>query len=291
MFYFKKDEVSLMQLLQCEVCNGNELIKQDGVFVCQHCGCKYSLEEVKKLLGPSAPIVSGYRNSALETALSNAESLYAIGQFRDSQQAFDKITKEFASDPQSYRAWLGLAKCHAITHREVGDFGIRRIEDYLNLAQKICPTADISKEYHELYSILTDIVISKKSLPNLADCQKLIHRTYTFPVAQFIAAIENHYKVCCQNAQTIKRAVSTPSLINLYEVPGPISDIVAISENDCITHKTHVIFDRRHTIADRIHEAKKQQSYIWKRQGLCELCGGKTSFWSGSCTNCGHRNT
>lgn len=39
-----------MKALVCELCNGNDFVKQDGVFVCQFCGTKYSLEEAKKLM-------------------------------------------------------------------------------------------------------------------------------------------------------------------------------------------------------------------------------------------------
>ena len=34
-----------MQKLTCEMCGGNDLVKQDGLYVCQHCGTKYSLED------------------------------------------------------------------------------------------------------------------------------------------------------------------------------------------------------------------------------------------------------
>ena len=39
-----------MKQLKCEMCGGTDLIKQDGVFVCQSCGCKYSVEEAKKMM-------------------------------------------------------------------------------------------------------------------------------------------------------------------------------------------------------------------------------------------------
>ena len=39
-----------MKQLTCEMCGGTDLIKQDGVFVCQNCGCKYSIEEAKKMM-------------------------------------------------------------------------------------------------------------------------------------------------------------------------------------------------------------------------------------------------
>ena len=44
-----------MKQLTCEMCGGTDLIKQDGVFVCQNCGLKYSVEEAKKMMsGDSA---------------------------------------------------------------------------------------------------------------------------------------------------------------------------------------------------------------------------------------------
>lgn len=40
-----------MKPLICELCNGNDIVKQDGFFVCQHCGTKYTIEEARKLMG------------------------------------------------------------------------------------------------------------------------------------------------------------------------------------------------------------------------------------------------
>lgn len=39
-----------MKKLTCEMCGSNDLIKQDGVFVCQYCGTKYTVEEAKKMM-------------------------------------------------------------------------------------------------------------------------------------------------------------------------------------------------------------------------------------------------
>ena len=39
-----------MKRMYCEMCGGSDLIKQDGVFVCESCGCKYSVEEARKMM-------------------------------------------------------------------------------------------------------------------------------------------------------------------------------------------------------------------------------------------------
>ena len=39
-----------MKQIKCEMCGSNDIIKQDGVYVCQYCGAKYSVDEAKKLM-------------------------------------------------------------------------------------------------------------------------------------------------------------------------------------------------------------------------------------------------
>jgi len=33
-----------LQKLTCEMCGGNDIVKENGLYVCQHCGTKYSVE-------------------------------------------------------------------------------------------------------------------------------------------------------------------------------------------------------------------------------------------------------
>ena len=39
-----------MKALVCEMCGSNDIVKKDGLFVCQFCGVKYLPEEAKKLM-------------------------------------------------------------------------------------------------------------------------------------------------------------------------------------------------------------------------------------------------
>ena len=48
-----------MKQLVCEMCGGTDLIKDGGVFVCQTCGCKYTIEEAKKMMVEGTVDVSG----------------------------------------------------------------------------------------------------------------------------------------------------------------------------------------------------------------------------------------
>lgn len=48
-----------MKQLACEMCGSTDLIKQDGVFVCQSCGMKYSVEDAKKMIVEGTVDVQG----------------------------------------------------------------------------------------------------------------------------------------------------------------------------------------------------------------------------------------
>ncbi len=57
-----------MKQLTCEMCGSTDLMKQDGVFVCQTCGMKYSTEEARKMMIEGTVDVQGtvkVDNSAL----------------------------------------------------------------------------------------------------------------------------------------------------------------------------------------------------------------------------------
>ena len=48
-----------MKAIKCEVCGSSELTKKDGIFQCDYCGTKYTLEEVRKLLISGSVSITG----------------------------------------------------------------------------------------------------------------------------------------------------------------------------------------------------------------------------------------
>ena len=68
-----------MKKLTCEMCGSNNLIKQDGLFGCQNCGTKYSVEEAKKMardIRINARVYAEEIMSKLETVLKEAMISY-----------------------------------------------------------------------------------------------------------------------------------------------------------------------------------------------------------------------
>lgn len=48
-----------MKRLTCEMCGSTDMLKEGGVFVCQSCGCKYTVEEARKMMIEGTVDVTG----------------------------------------------------------------------------------------------------------------------------------------------------------------------------------------------------------------------------------------
>lgn len=97
-----------MKQLTCEMCGSTDLIKQDGVFVCQSCGCKYSVEEAKKMMIEGNVDVSGStvkvdNSSNIENYLKLAENAFSANNNKEAESYSNKILE---INPNYYKAWL-----------------------------------------------------------------------------------------------------------------------------------------------------------------------------------------
>ena len=97
-----------MKQMTCEMCGSTNLVKQDGVFVCQDCGCKYSLEEAKKLLVEGHIDISG---STVKVDMSSKiHNLYILARrakkekrYGESQEYYRRI---LLYEPDSWEAYF-----------------------------------------------------------------------------------------------------------------------------------------------------------------------------------------
>lgn len=101
-----------MKQMTCEMCGGTDLIKQDGMFVCQSCGCKYTVEEARKLMGgdeDSAPAPAPTASATVKVDTSEKlTKLYQIARrakddnnSENAAKYYDLILQE---DPMSWEA-------------------------------------------------------------------------------------------------------------------------------------------------------------------------------------------
>lgn len=92
-----------MKQLTCEMCGGTDLLKQDGVFVCQTCGCKYSVEEARKMMGEVSSTPVEVKNAAqLENLLNLAKSSFTSKNYAQAENFCNQV---IAMDGENYEAW------------------------------------------------------------------------------------------------------------------------------------------------------------------------------------------
>ena len=96
-----------MKQLTCAMCGSIDLIKQDGVFVCETCGTKYSVEEARKMIVEGTVEVAGTVKIDDSAKIANyytmAESAYDAG---NQKEAENYCNKTIEIEPYNYKAWL-----------------------------------------------------------------------------------------------------------------------------------------------------------------------------------------
>ena len=132
-----------MQKLQCELCGSVDIVRtDDGFFRCEHCGCKYTLEQAKALLGTVETTIG---TAERERLLKNAQTQYEIGEYNKAKATFSQVTNQF---PDDYRGWLGLMRTYyAIYGAEIPDCIVQgQLRHFYNVCMKFSPSEDVSAE-------------------------------------------------------------------------------------------------------------------------------------------------
>ncbi len=140
-----------MGAIVCELCGSNDVVKQDGFFVCQHCGTKYSLEEAKKMLGT----VQIDNSNFVEKYLQNARRAKEKEDWEETEKYYNMVEQ---NDPDNIEAIFYSAYGKAKASLTSDD--IYKRQAIFNSLQKsisiIDDHYDISKE-EELRPIITQI--------------------------------------------------------------------------------------------------------------------------------------
>ncbi len=127
-----------MKQLICEMCGSTDLMKQDGNFVCQNCGIKYSVEEAKKMMVEGTVEVAGTvkvdDSAKIDNYYTMAENAYEASNKQETENYCNKIIE---IDPSNYKAWLLKGKA-AGWQSTLGNI---RIEESVNCFTKAIDNA------------------------------------------------------------------------------------------------------------------------------------------------------
>ena len=133
-----------MKRIVCELCDGMEFAKVDGMFVCQSCGTKYSVEEAKALMREvegDAPAVSASAAPEETSHKAQIENLYALAtsafEASNNQETETYCNKIIELDASCYQAWLLKGKAIGWS----STYGNSRIEEAAKVMLKAVEVA------------------------------------------------------------------------------------------------------------------------------------------------------
>lgn len=99
-------ESKTMQRLTCEVCGGTDLIKTEGIFECQNCGCKYTLQEARSLFANEEVRVKGTveidQSNALAGYLEMAKHAFEANNCEEAKEYASKVLEADASNAEAW---------------------------------------------------------------------------------------------------------------------------------------------------------------------------------------------
>lgn len=96
-----------MKALTCEMCGSTNLIKEGGVFICQSCGTKYSVEEAKKMMVEGTVDVKGIVSIDTSKEFDNLLILARRAKEADNVTLAIKYFNEIAlKDPHNWEAFF-----------------------------------------------------------------------------------------------------------------------------------------------------------------------------------------
>ena len=105
-----------MQALKCELCGSNDIVKHDGLFVCQHCGTKYSPDEAKKIMVEGTIKINNIDSA--QNYLVLARNALKANNYRDAEAYSNKVLE---IEPKAGDAWFikGVAVGHQNSVSEI----------------------------------------------------------------------------------------------------------------------------------------------------------------------------
>ena len=134
-----------MKPLTCEMCGSTEIVRKDGLYVCQACGTKYSIEDAKKMMADEVVSIKGTviidNTGELPNLIKLGDSAIEAG---NPQEALSYANRILELDSSLYRGWFlkmrataGLATLQDLRSQEIISLGLKTIEHASSDEEKI----------------------------------------------------------------------------------------------------------------------------------------------------------
>lgn len=257
-----------MKQITCEMCGGTDLVKDGGVFVCQTCGCKYSTEEVKKMMVEGTVDVQGTvkidNTAQIQNYLDLSQNAYDSG---NGQSAFDYANKALEIAPQNSRAWI--AKMKSIEY--IGTLGSLKLMEVVEAGKNAVAYAQEEQKAeitHEVYyyELTRALSLLKLAMTKMSDTEDVKATFKRFALISVLSAGKNTLQVDSKVVNIYDNIASEAMALVLLvpdEVLADYSDLAHIAGQCAIQYEyeTNALVERY-----KIYGAQLQDSAVKARK-------------------------
>jgi len=220
-----------MKQLVCEMCGGTDLVKQDGLFICQSCNAKYSVEEAKKMMVEGTVQIEGTikldNSESIRNSLDIAKSSLQGG---NGKEAFEYANKALEISPKSSEAWIIKMK----SLQFVGTIGDPKIGEVLSCGKNAIEFSgenkkDVGFEVYKYYLSRAFELLSIATI-RINDVENVKQIFQTMVVVSFLTASQkvlnsdsvtvNLLEGLSNNAMFLKMAVPEETIKDYDELQG-----------------------------------------------------------------------
>ena len=271
-----------MKQITCEMCGSTDLVKQDGVFVCQSCGIKYSVEEAKKMMVEGKVEVSGTvqvdKSNELEPLCKRGNDSLKSGNFSNAADCFESALR---IDPDY------IAAIHGLLCAKNGGASLSKIAGRIS-AKVVDDVFTESWKYYEKFGTVKYTDDNGKSQTAPKKSMALSSRMMILSKNErALTSDKNFIRLKELAAGSIK--VDVDSVQSTFErTKKTIEKMYNDEESGRV--KAELQIEQQNKLAREKEEQRNQQRNQWLSQGLCGFCGGQMAgAFSKKCTSCGKK--
>lgn len=219
-----------MKQLTCEMCGSTDLIKDGGVFVCQSCGCKYSVEEARKMMVEGTVDVRGTvaidRSSEFARILKNADATFDDGNYEEAFALYSQVLNINPEEPHAI-LWRALSSAWQSTVTDCRIVEMDKAEK--RSIQLLREQVGISKEY---FDFCNRAIAQISSVTNAVSQMYIRYHNKAMPVNLSLTSIIATAGITQEIISTMHTGTKNCCTIMLNAVFYMIDEIDDFSEAD-----------------------------------------------------------
>lgn len=141
-----------MKALVCEMCGSQDLVKTDGMYVCQNCGTKYTVEDAKKMM------VEIDNTKKINNLYERAHKSLEVNDIKHAAEYYKQILDEKPDDWEAY-FYSYLGEFDSYTNAQAGSVAEKlgkTIPSAYDMAIKDCNSTEATERIETITKQVTD---------------------------------------------------------------------------------------------------------------------------------------